>query len=546
MWHFSFVIASQASINVTTMNYENKEFALCDDACIYARDGVCDDGLEGAIWGQCRPGNDCSDCGLREQQTLIDLLNLENNYCSLSSLKSIETKENFQQIQNDVDTNASYANFSVANFHSTVTGNSKWITSRTADSGLGQIIGGETTRKNEFSFLGSIQGLLRFDGSRKAYCGAVLIDPSWAITAAHCHSEKTMPFEVSTWRSVVFGGHDLNSQLYDRDTCVQRRAFTIYNHPNYSSITQENDIALLHLQSPVSFEPINDFYDPADNHPVVSAGWGVVDQGTRLSAVKTQKVKLRIRNREACARIYMNGKYVVKDTHVCAGNTEETAGTCQGDSGGPLFVDEVYFDDRIGARLVGITSWAAGCANRLYPTVYTKVIKFKSWICANVCGNELQVCPPACQVVYALALFCRDCAFENTVGEMKELLRNYSRQSQVNIMYASRKEPITMSLFKDTYVYSNILDDEHVLKHQNSTKYNGILIEMNTTMTSAAILNAFNATFPASWSMRMEFILESESSAPFYTFYVFLYFFLFLTSIVLLCCLRRRVRDIDI
>lgn len=46
----------------------------------------------------------------------------------------------------------------------------------------------------------------------------------------------------------------------------------------------------------------------------------------------------------------------------------------QGDSGGPLTV---------GGKLVGLVSWANGCASITYPTVYTRVVSFLDWINAN-------------------------------------------------------------------------------------------------------------------------------------------------------------------
>lgn len=46
----------------------------------------------------------------------------------------------------------------------------------------------------------------------------------------------------------------------------------------------------------------------------------------------------------------------------------------QGDSGGPLTVDGV---------LVGLVSWALGCARVSYPTVFTRVSEYIDWIEKN-------------------------------------------------------------------------------------------------------------------------------------------------------------------
>lgn len=46
----------------------------------------------------------------------------------------------------------------------------------------------------------------------------------------------------------------------------------------------------------------------------------------------------------------------------------------QGDSGGPLTVN---------GKLVGLVSWAMGCALTDYPTVYTRVASHLNWIKAK-------------------------------------------------------------------------------------------------------------------------------------------------------------------
>ena len=37
----------------------------CEDSCIYANDGVCDDGGDNATTTLCDYGTDCTDCGAR-------------------------------------------------------------------------------------------------------------------------------------------------------------------------------------------------------------------------------------------------------------------------------------------------------------------------------------------------------------------------------------------------------------------------------------------------------------------------------------------------
>lgn len=42
---------------------------LCDNTCVFANDGECDDGGEGAIKdSHCEYGTDCNDCGVRTKK----------------------------------------------------------------------------------------------------------------------------------------------------------------------------------------------------------------------------------------------------------------------------------------------------------------------------------------------------------------------------------------------------------------------------------------------------------------------------------------------
>ena len=72
----------------------------------------------------------------------------------------------------------------------------------------------------------------------------------------------------------------------------------------------------------------------------------------------------------------------VFESQICSGYVEGGTDTCQGDSGGPM----VCFQDG-SWKLVGITSWGVGCAERKSPGVYTRVTDYLDWISEQIQYN---------------------------------------------------------------------------------------------------------------------------------------------------------------
>ncbi|XP_029027296.1 ST14 transmembrane serine protease matriptase a [Betta splendens] len=234
-----------------------------------------------------------------------------------------------------------------------------------------RIVGGQNAEEGEFPWQVSLQV--------KPYghvCGASIISPTWLVTAAHCVQDdsKIRFSQPGTWEAQL----GLHTQRNIASTVVKRTLKQIIPHPYYNTFTFDNDMALMELDSPVSFSDyIRPICLPAATHnfpagdTVSISGWGATREGGSAAMV-LQKAEVRIINSTVCNSL-MAGQ--ITSRMLCAGVLKGGVDACQGDSGGPL-------SSSVGqhAFLAGVVSWGDGCARRDKPGIYTQVTKFRGWI----------------------------------------------------------------------------------------------------------------------------------------------------------------------
>lgn len=234
-----------------------------------------------------------------------------------------------------------------------------------------RIVGGQDAEEGEFPW----QVSLHVKGFSHV-CGASIISPHWLVTAAHCVQDdgRTRYSQPGTWEAYL----GLHTQGTNGNSVVKRNLKQVISHPNYNQFTFDNDIALMELESPVSYSDyIRPICLPAAQHvfppgnTVWITGWGATREGGFAASV-LQKAQVRIINQTVCDNL-MGGQLTSR--MLCAGVLTGGVDACQGDSGGPL-------SSPSGTRmfLAGVVSWGDGCARRNKPGIYSTVTKFRGWI----------------------------------------------------------------------------------------------------------------------------------------------------------------------
>merc|ERR1739848_882475 len=200
--------------------------------------------------------------------------------------------------------------------------------------------------------------------------------------------ENQWPWQVALFIDIMAGAHNVRESSEPHR--VEITSYNGWTHPNWDHNTLANDIALIELPSPMSF---NDYIRPscmpmagdsADvGEMVTCTGWGKPSD----SAGGISPVLRMVEDRHIISNSDCNAIYGIVGSGVVCIDTTGGKGTCNGDSGGPLNMKSSMKGAGDKWKQVGVVSFGASAGCEVgYPAGFTRTEYYLDWVCSETNG----------------------------------------------------------------------------------------------------------------------------------------------------------------
>ncbi|ODM90951.1 Serine protease easter [Orchesella cincta] len=261
-----------------------------------------------------------------------------------------------------------------------------------------RIVGGNDTLHGMYPWMARLGYKSLKTGRVEYYCGGVIINSRYILTAGHCTHGYDDSFALV---HVRLGEHntkqlqDCNENLQKCSTPEDIQVEKVITYPGYNTVNKHNDIALVRLARDINFNtlfikpmclPFYKEYGVSEPNllelKAVVAGWGRTNWTRNEGSAVLQQVRLPIVPTQKCIADFRN-RINITPKQLCAGG-EAGKDSCGGDSGGPLMMDVEIGKNGIfpikRSFQIGIVSFGPVKCGIGIPGVYTRVSEYLPWI----------------------------------------------------------------------------------------------------------------------------------------------------------------------